>query len=206
MARPTDYTPELGAEICRRIGEGRSLRKVCQDEDMPAKTTVMRWLCDRDKGSFRDQYALAREDQADVLFDEAIEIADDGSQDYTTKQIGEGADAVSVEVVDHEHIQRSKLRVDTRKWAAGRLAPKKYGERVAVTGHDGGAIKMENSTVSATPSQIRDELHAIFGDLVPRAPAAKPAGVDRVVHKGAHRSRGQKPRAPAPSKAVAGKE
>jgi hypothetical protein len=65
----------------------------------------------------------AREEQADKLFRETIEIADDKSGDYITTSDGK-------RVVDHENIQRSRLRVDARKWAAARLAPKKYGDRV----------------------------------------------------------------------------
>src|SRR6478736_3110654 len=65
----------------------------------------------------------AREEQADKLFQEIIEIADDASGDYVTTSDGK-------RIVDHENIQRSRLRVDARKWAAARLAPKKYGDRV----------------------------------------------------------------------------
>src|SRR5260370_5913718 len=62
-------------------------------------------------------------EQADKLFREIIEIADDKSGDYVTTSDGKT-------IVDHENIQRSRLRVDARKWAAARLAPKKYGDRV----------------------------------------------------------------------------
>jgi hypothetical protein len=65
----------------------------------------------------------ARAEQADKLFREIIEIADDASDDYVTTSDGK-------RIVDHENIQRSRLRVDARKWAAARLAPKKYGDRV----------------------------------------------------------------------------
>src|SRR5260370_40206331 len=73
---------------------------------------------------FRDQYARAREEQADKLFREIIEIADDASGDYVTTSDGKT-------IVDHENIQRSRLRVDARKWAAARLAPKKYGDHIS---------------------------------------------------------------------------
>jgi len=73
---------------------------------------------------FRDQYARAREEQADKLFREIIEIADDASGDYVTTRDGQT-------IVDHENIQRSRLRVDARKWAAARLAPKKYGDHIS---------------------------------------------------------------------------
>src|SRR5712691_6237052 len=65
----------------------------------------------------------AREEEADKLFREIIEIADDASGDYVTTSDGK-------RIVDHENIQRLRLRVDARKWAAARLAPKKYGDRV----------------------------------------------------------------------------
>src|SRR5260370_4034562 len=73
---------------------------------------------------FRDQYARAREEQADKIFREIIEIADDASGDYVTTSDGK-------RIVDHENIQRSRLRVDASKWTAARLAPKKYGDHIS---------------------------------------------------------------------------
>ncbi len=71
--------------------------------------------------------------QADALFDEALEIADEASGDWTTDKNGKLA-------LDHEHVQRSRLRVDTRKWAAGKLAPKRYGDKIQHTGEGGGPM------------------------------------------------------------------
>jgi len=88
---------------------------------MPSQTTVFRWL--RDQADFREQYARARDDQAEAIFDEMLEIADDGRRDYTVDEEGRM-------LVDHDHIQRAKLRVDSRKWVLGKLKPKKYGERI----------------------------------------------------------------------------
>lgn len=88
---------------------------------------VMRWL--REHGSFRDQYAIAREDMLEYWSDEIIEIADDGSNDYIEST---GKDGSTEEVLNSEHITRSRLRVDTRKWLMSKLAPKKYGDRTAV--------------------------------------------------------------------------
>ncbi len=68
--------------------------------------------------------------QADALFDEALEIADDASGDWTVDKDGKKG-------VDHENIQRSRLRVDTRKWAAGKMAPKKYGDKLDLGGSIG---------------------------------------------------------------------
>lgn len=132
MARPTDYTPELAAVICGRLAEGESLRSICADEGMPGKSTVFRWLASEDRKEFRDQYARAREVQAEVLADEIIEIADESEGDFIGKTLESGE---TIEVVNHENIARSRLRVDARKWFASKVAPKRYGDRVT-TEHD----------------------------------------------------------------------
>lgn len=129
MGRPSSYTPELGTEICKRISSGRSLRAVCRDEDMPHKATVLRWA--RDNEVFRDQYTRAREDLLEHWADEIVEISDDGTNDLIEV---ENQDGTKYEKVDQEHINRSRLRVDTRKWLLSKLAPKKYGDRLT---HDG---------------------------------------------------------------------
>lgn len=93
---------------------------------MPGQTTVFKWLAENE--AFAKQYAHAREAQAEKLADEIIEIADDGTNDYGFKEDsdkdGDGAKPVFLA----EHVQRSKLRVDSRKWVASKLHPKKYGD------------------------------------------------------------------------------
>jgi hypothetical protein len=150
--RPTDYSEELADAICLRIAEGESLRSICRDETMPSKSAVMEWLLKYE--DFRTKYAHARVLQADVRGDEMLEIADDGSADYKLA----GRDGEDI-VIDHEHVARSKLRVETRKWLAEKLAPKKYGAKLAVeaSGPGGGPIPY-NTTVDlseATDEQLR---------------------------------------------------
>lgn len=122
MSRQSEYTPEIGGIICERIAEGESLRAICRCDEMPAMSTVFKWLVTHSK--FSEQYAHARDAQADALADEILDIADDGSRDYAMVD--------GREVVDHDHIARSRLRVDTRKWIASKLKPKKYGEKLEV--------------------------------------------------------------------------
>jgi hypothetical protein len=57
-------------------------------------------------------------------------------------------DGSTTEVENHEAINRSRLRVDTRKWLIARMAPKKYGDRVTneVVGKDGGPIETAQVT------------------------------------------------------------
>lgn len=116
--RPSDYSSELADLICEMIADGKSLRKICEADDMPNKATVFRWLALHKV--FSDQYAKARESQADTLFDEVLAIAD---------QYDSAADKLEV-----DHINRARLRIDARKWMAGKLRPKKYGEKLELSG------------------------------------------------------------------------
>lgn len=128
----TIYRNTLADAICERIAAGESLRQVCADKAMPAKTTVMRWLLDDTKEYLRDQYARARAVQLDGYADELVELAD-------TPEVGEKvktyADGTS-EVQTGDMIERSRLKVDTRKWVLSKLLPKKYGDKVQVGGAD----------------------------------------------------------------------
>lgn len=124
LGRPSSYSDELADRLCEEIANGKSVRFICSQEGWPSESMVYRWL--ESNQSFREKYTRARERQADLYAAEIIEISDDGSRDY--KQLPDGA-----VVVDHDHIARSRLRVDSRKWIAARLAPKKYGDKVDMT-------------------------------------------------------------------------
>lgn len=124
MARPPEYTPEIGAEICERIAAGESLRRICAERDhLPARGTVLSWLFTGKEihAEFVDQYAKARKAQAEGWADEVITLADDRQGDP-----------------DH---QSRRLRVDTRKWVASKLLPRfadrlDINAKVAVSGID----------------------------------------------------------------------
>jgi hypothetical protein len=129
--RPSDYSDELAAEICGKLASGKPLTKICAEESMPCESTVYLWL--KKQEGFSEMYARAREDQADTLADEMLEIADDSSRDTLKTEAGE--------VCNTEYVQRSRLRVDTRKWIASKLKPRKYGDKVEHTGPAGGAFQ-----------------------------------------------------------------
>jgi len=137
FGRPSDYTDELSNIICARLMDGESLRTICRDEDMPARSTVHLWIANNK--DFSDRYAIARDRQADTIFDEILDIADNGSNDWLEKFDGDGGN-VGYQV-NGEAIQRSRLRVDARKWMAGKLRPKAYGEKVDLTS-DGGPLQI----------------------------------------------------------------
>lgn len=126
LGRPCEYTPEIANEICERLSMGESLRKITgpdRDDFMPAETTVRRWLAGSEDWSddFRRQYARARQDQADFKFEEAWEIA----RQATPETVGV-----------------ARLRVDVVKWQAGKLAPKKYGEKTILSGDDESPVRV----------------------------------------------------------------
>jgi hypothetical protein len=136
--RPSEYSDELADRICEQLADGVSLRTVCLAEGMPDKSTVFRWI--RTNSQFRDQYARAKDESADAMIEEITDIADDGTNDWMQRQGGDGTPLGWV--VNGEHIQRSRVRIDTRKWIASKLKPKKYGDKVSqeISGPNGGPV------------------------------------------------------------------
>ena len=112
MSRPSIFTEELASEICRRLSLGESARQICRGDDMPVMSTLMKWLTEPDKIAFSEQYARARDCQADFYADEIIDIAD---------ELGEGVDSNAINI--------ARLRIDSRKWKVARMSPRKYGDK-----------------------------------------------------------------------------
>lgn len=124
--RPPVYSQDTADRLCEMIAtSSKSLRTICKEEGMPSVGTVLKWLKENTNG-FLAQYTRAKEEQADLLVEEMIDISDDGSNDFMTIVKGD----ISYEVENKEWTSRSKLRVETRKWIASKLKPKKYGEKL----------------------------------------------------------------------------
>lgn len=124
--RPSDYAPAIALIVCERLAAGESLRAICRDESMPGLTTIFRWMDAHEE--FRKQYTQAREVQAELFADELVEISDDGKNDWMERNDPNNPGWLA----NGEHINRSRLRVDTRKWIASRILAKKYGDRTQV--------------------------------------------------------------------------
>lgn len=131
--RPSSYNEEIAEKICAGIMAGYGLRKICSQEGFPHIATLFVWLSKADH-PFYEQYARAREVQAEFLADELIELADDDSRDVS----GE------LQMPNGVAVQRSRLKVDTRKWIASKLLPKRYGDKVQseLTGKDGKDLEL----------------------------------------------------------------
>lgn len=102
----------------------------------------MKWA--RDIPEFAEQYAKAREALLEHHAEELLEIADDGSNDWMVRNDPDNPGFIA----NGEHIQRSRLRVDTRKWLLSKLAARKYGDKITaeLTGKDGGPIETADVT------------------------------------------------------------
>lgn len=157
--RPSVYSPELAEEICARLASGEGLRKICESEDMPNASTVHLWVL-QDREGFSKQYAQARAIQAEVMFDEILEISDESRKDI----LGDDKS-------DNARVQAHKLRVDTRKWYMSKVMPKKYGDKIDHTTNGkeipipilgGMSIIKVSGDVSITPPQ--EDVHSDNGN------------------------------------------
>ena len=129
VGRPASYVKEVADDICLLLAQGESLRKICERPGMPPSRTVHRWLQENDE--FCQQYARAREAQADYLLDDILDIAD---------------------IATPEDVQVAKLRVEARKWYITKVAPKKYGDKITQE-HTGSII---NQNVDLTKDEFKE--------------------------------------------------
>lgn len=143
--RPSAYTEAIGNEICEQITEGISLRKICKAEHMPASSSVFRWLSEN--VTFREQYTRAKDEQAEALAEEMLEIADYSSEDTFI-------DAQGNVKTDNEVVARSRLKIETRKWIAAKLKPHKYGDSINLN-HSG--------KINLTDEQLESKLALLLG-------------------------------------------
>lgn len=168
VGRPTDYSQNIADLICERLADGESLRSICEDEALPARSTVFRWLSLHPE--FSDQYARAREAQADAIFDDILEIADDGRNDWMERQNADGENIGWRE--NGEALRRSALRVDARKWMAGKLRPKKYSD------------KLDLNVSGSLQSMPEEQLDARITELLGKVGAGKLAGRESAPEEG----------------------
>lgn len=144
IGRPSTYDPVISHKICEQLSEGIPLREICRQEGYPSYRAIYRWMVqDEDLSS---HIARAREVGYDNMAEECLDIADNASNDWMDREIKNSKGQTDVErVVDTEHIQRSKLRIETRlkllaKWS------NKYSDKTLIAGDPNGApIKTEES-------------------------------------------------------------
>jgi hypothetical protein len=155
--RPTDYTPELAESFCAEVADGKSIREICARDDMPGKSTIMRWLARFEE--FRDLYARAKELGSEDGYERIVDIerrmlapklvanAEFGHVDGAPKLIA------SPEYVD-AHTGRSVI--DSIKWRLSKLKPKVYGDRLELAGKVGTTAVVDQAP-DWLKAAIRDE-------------------------------------------------
>lgn len=130
VGRPPSYSQAFADEIIRRLTDGETLSKICRDEHLPARSTVLLWVVD-DVEKFSDRYAKARAIQLDSWGDETIDIADDTTDDFKIETSKDGRPVLKIAP---NAIPRASLRIQTRHWLMTRLNADKYGDRMKVAG------------------------------------------------------------------------
>ena len=132
--RPVEYKESIADEVCLRLTEGEPLVRICKSSHLPDVSTIYRWLIRFPL--FCEMYTRAREEQADTNADEIIAIADEDPK-FTEYKDKDG-NVVDIKI-DSAYVAYQKQRIESRKWTAAKLKPRKYGERIAMEGVDGGA-------------------------------------------------------------------
>jgi len=122
-------------ELCGYVAQGGHLAGFCRERGL-LYTSVSDWIYGNEQRSVL--YARAREERAEVLADEIVSISDEVAVE--TKHEGEEVKLV----LDATAVARNRLRVDARKWAASKLKPRKYGDKITQehTGAGGGPITL----------------------------------------------------------------
>jgi hypothetical protein len=158
--RPTSYNDEAAVFICTQIANGSSLKTALQTPGLegllPSMATWFRWLEDKNIPQLRELYETARKARAGLLVEEIIDIADDATNDYMDQKQADGS---FIPVVDKEHIQRSRLRVDARKWTASKLL-KEYSDSLVHKTEPGDPLNTLLSSISGgikVASAVSDE-------------------------------------------------
>ena len=152
------YSDQIARKICERLMLKQSLKQICADPKMPAMPTVIRWLADPRLTEFREMYYYARRVAAELFVDEIFEIADETSEDWKPVHNKDG------ELIDwkpdNEAIQRSRVRIDTRKWYASKMVPRIYGDKVEVdldaTGDLAELLRAASNNDNGLPTPIED--------------------------------------------------
>ena len=102
------YTQEVGKQICDYVAQGVSMKAICEmlriGHDTPYK-----WL--ESDPQFATEYDRAKQISAEFMAEELKDLADDETLDPRSRQI----------------------RIETRKWLAGKLKPRKWGDKTILS-------------------------------------------------------------------------
>jgi hypothetical protein len=125
MPYVSKYSDALASRICSRIAEGRSLRDVCRDKDVPvAASTVTQWVLDRE--AFAEKYGRACGLRTEARFEELLTLADEFAS------ITETPEGPILRVCEREQVNPLRAKIDTLKWALSKMKPERYSDKLQV--------------------------------------------------------------------------
>jgi hypothetical protein len=144
-APKVSYSLELANRICEELSKGIPLRTVCAKPGMPSYSAVRKWEIENEE--FKALSIRAREIGCHAIADECMEIADNATNDWM-ETVEDGNTAYKL---NGEHIQRSRLRIETRMRLLGKWLPKVYGDKIAqeITGANGGPVVIAGAPTDA---------------------------------------------------------
>lgn len=122
-----DKKTEAIETVIQRICEGESLRSILMHASrdvLPSMAVFLKWVSEDE--DLEKQYARAMKIREESMFEEILEISDESNADVDITEDGK------LRVIG-EVVQRSRLKIDARKWMLGKMNPKKYGEKVDIT-------------------------------------------------------------------------
>ena len=159
------FDPQYAERIITDLSRGLSVRKLCalgkaEDANFPGWEAVFDWLGQSE--SFAQQYARARTKGCESIADELFVIADDHSEDHVLVVSEKTGDLIKV--TDHEHINRSRLRADVRKWYLSKIVPKIYGDRLEVD-HKGQVDLVSRLAEGRQRAALDDKSTALEGEF-----------------------------------------
>ena len=160
---PAEFSDDIFNEICDRMADGKGLRKICEDPEMPSRQTFLRWI-EKDTGR-QSRYQAAREALMDWYAEEILEIAWDSSRDTIP------AEGKRPARCDNEWVNRSRLKVDTLKFLMAKLHPKRYGDKLPETveqkSHEATLLELEaRKPATVWEREIIDPIHDDAGNII----------------------------------------
>ena len=116
--RPSIYTPEIAKEICDTVScSPKALQSLClMNPHWPSYNCIYEWIRDN-RRNFGDDYAVAKDNQADCLVDDILRIIDK-PETFIDESGNERND-----------VGMMRLKVDSLKWQAMKLKPRKYADK-----------------------------------------------------------------------------
>lgn len=155
--KPTAYTEAKADFIVEGLSRGIPLAELCRNEGMPHPSTVRDWAAARP--DFGLAISRARDDGEDVIAVDCLAIADDARNDYMESLDDGGKKSWKL---NGEHIQRSKLRIETRLKLLAKWNPKKYGESLKLQGDKENPLYTKDLN-NLSDAELENELAAIAG-------------------------------------------